>query len=255
MELLPTKRTIPSLDRALNSRVMLKPNFKSSSDTAKDMKLPYIPDRAVRGGGGEGMGVTITDMVVTGSGVVSGGGGELETMEVEGTVVVGCAGVGEISVVTTNVVNEGVDTMEVALDGKTEVEVESTAEEGAGVSCTGGDDSGTMEMEVLMLDVDGDGVGDAGVDIMGITVDCDGGGRGGGGGGSGSVVMVGEGDGNMEVSVVTIRGADDVGVSTGKELDGIGRVTDVLSSGDVGEGDGEGGSDGGMITDEDGAGG
>ena len=249
MELLPTKRMIPSLDRVLNSRVMLKPSFKSSSDTAKDMKLPYSPDRARRGVG-----------VGTGGRIVSEGGGELVTVVMGGTGVVG-SGAGGISVVTTDVGNGGVDSMGVALDGKTEVGVEGTAEEGAGVPCVGGADSGTVKMEVLMLDVDGDGVGDAtgelklvtaGVDIVGITADCDGGGRGGGGGGSGSVVMMGEGDGDMEVSVVTTGEADDVDIS---KLDRIGREIEVLSSVDVGEGDGEGGSDDVMIIGEDGTGG
>lgn len=140
-----------------------------------------------------------------------------------------------------------------------------TGEEGAGVSCVGDDDSGTVELEELTLDVDGEGgatdelklsmkevgtgegvgvscVGDdeltpviAEVDVVGITADCDGGGSGGGGGGSGSVVTLGEGDGSMEESIVITGVADDVDVWKGKELDGTGREIEELSSGDVGE--------------------
>lgn len=163
MELLPTKRMTPSLDSARNSMVMLKPNFRSSSGTAKERKLPYTPDRAIGGSGvGVGKGVGVSGVDVTGvtvtslADIISVGVSSMVarvepvTLEVEGTLdtIVGCADVDEISVVSANVVNVGVTSTEIKLDASAKPEVVATVEEG----------SGTTKVEVLMLDVDGEGV-------------------------------------------------------------------------------------------------
>ena len=107
---------------------MLKPNFRSSSNTAKERKLPYTPDRVTRGSGlgvSEGVGVTGGGVDVTGAVAtllvdvnkegVSSMVDDIEpvTLEVEGGVTAGCADVDEISVVSTDTVKVGVTSTEI----------------------------------------------------------------------------------------------------------------------------------------------